>query len=366
MLRIFVQRSIVPLFAILALQMLTSSCGGMGTGRSDGGGGSSGGTTPLAFMYGASNTVTGLSINNDGSFTTISGSTFALPNGQAAVSIATVLNKFIYVIDGIGSLTGYSITRPNGALIPLTVALPQLPAGAQFMSDSLGRFLFAVTSTSVLTFTIDSSTGGLTQNNTSAGSPIAFATVMGLGVDSQGKLLVISNGSQVVSFNVAADGTLTATTPVSNQSMVRFALDPQAKFIYGVDAVSANVFGLAIGSDGTLSALAGFPIQTNAVNRTVIVRPGTGFVYVGEHNDIAGFTENFATGALTPIVQNPALTNQLNADVLAYDPSQKFLFANGTAASVLTDDKLTGLLTLNPNRASNIAALLNALISAAD
>src|SRR2546421_9541770 len=140
MLRIFVQRSIVRLFAIVALQMLASSCGGLGSGRSDAGGGTSGGTTPLAFMYGASNSITGLSINSDGSFTTISGSTFVLPNGQAAVSIATVLNKFIYVIDGIGSLTGYSITRPTGALTPLTVALPQLPAGAQFTADSLSRF----------------------------------------------------------------------------------------------------------------------------------------------------------------------------------------------------------------------------------
>lgn len=359
------KRSILVLSAILIVPML-SSCGGQGGGRTiDGGGG--GGVTPVAFMYGASSSITGLSINSDNTFTTISNSTFTLPNGQAAVSIATVLNKFVYVIDGIGTMVGYSISRPTGALVPFTVALPTLPSGTQFTVDSAGRFLFAVTTSSVLTFTINSSTGALPQTpDKSATLPIAFATAMGLGADSQGKLLVISNGTQAVSFNIAADGSLTPTTPFPAQGMVRFAIDSQSKFLYGVDEVSANVFGLAIGPDGTLSSLTGFPIQTNAVNRAIVVRPGTAFVYVGEQNDIAGLQENATTGALTPIAQNPPLTNKLNAAELAFDPANKFLFANGTTASVLAGDNLTGVLTLNPNQVSNVTSLLNAIITAAD
>jgi hypothetical protein len=370
-LKALVKRSILVVSAILILQLL-SSCGGQGVGRSvDGSGGSGGvtrgnGVTPVAFMYGASTSITGLSINSDNTFTTIPNSTFTLPNGQAAVSISAALNKFVYVIDGTGTMAGYSISRPTGVLAPFTFALPTLPGGTQFTVDPPGRFLFAVTTNSVLTFAINGQTGALTQSGASAALPIAFATTMGLGTDSQGKLLVMSNRTQAVSFNIAIDGSLTPTTPVSVAGMMRFAIDSQSKFLYGVDEVSANLFGLAIGTDGTLSSLAGFPIQTNAVNRTVIVRPGTAFVYVGQQNDIAGFQEDATTGALTPIVQNPALTNKLNATELAFDPANKFLFANGTTASVLTGDTLTGVLTLNANQVSNVASLLNAIITAAD
>jgi len=363
MLKLLVRRSSL-LLAIIVLEILVSSCGnGTGSGRtSDGTGGTP--VTPLAFMYGASNSTTGLSINSDNSFTPIANSTFTLPNGAAAVSIAAVLNKFVYVIDGVGTIVGYAITRPSGGLSQLTINLPQQPAGAEFTADPTGRFLFVATSTSLVTFTIDSSTGALTQTSTTA-LPIAFASSMGLGIDSAGKLLVVSNGNQVVSLNISLTGTLTATTPVSSP-LLRFAIDSQTKFLYGVDTVSSNVYGLAIAADGSLSALTGFPISTSAVNRSVIVRPRTAFLYVGQPNDIAGFQENVTTGALTAIVQAPALTNQVNADSMAYDPSGKFLFANTTTASVLTDDQVTGVLTRNPNRVSNVAALLNAIISAAD
>lgn len=372
MLKALVKRSIVVLSAILMMQML-SSCGGQGGGRFIDGGGGGGnvtrgsGAAPVAFMYGAASSITGLSINSDNTFAIIPNSTFTLPNGHAAVSIAAVSNKFVYVIDGIGTMAGYSISRPTGALVPFTFALPTLPGGTQFTVDPAGRFLFGVTPSSVLTFAINGQTGALPLTpDKSTALPIAFATTMGLGTDSQGKLLVISNGNQAVSFSIATDGSLTPTTPVSVQGMIRFAIDSQSKFLYGVDEVSANVFGLAIGSDGTLSSLAGFPIQTNAVNRTVVVRPGTTFVYVGQQNDIAGFQENPATGTLTPIAPNPALTNKLNAAELTFDPANKFLFASGTTASVLTGDTLTGVLTLNPNQVSNVPSLLNAIITAAD
>lgn len=364
MLKPLMKRSILLLFTIGIMQMLTS-CGGQGGGRSIEGGGGGGGVTPVAFMYGASNSITGLSINSDNTFTSITNSTFTLPNGHAAVSIAAVSNKFVYVIDGTGTMAGYSVSRPTGALTSFTFALPTLPGGTEFTVDPFGKFMFAVTPSSVLTFTINSQTGALTQNSASVARPIAFATAVGLGVDPQGKLFVLSNGNQIISFNIAADGSLTATTPVAT-SLLRFTIDSQSKFLYGVDGVSANVFGLAIGTDGSLSPLAGFPIQTIAVNRSVIVRPATAFVYVGQQNDIAGFQENATTGALTPIAQSPALTNKLNAAELAFDPANKFLFANGTVASVLTDDKLAGVLTLNPNQASNLTPLLNAIIAGAN
>ena len=363
MLKTFIKRSSL-LLAIVMLEILLSSCGsGTGSGRtSDGTGGTT--VTPLAFMYGASNSITGLSVNSDNSFTPIANSTLTLPNGNAAISIATVLNKFVYVIDGVGSISPYSITRPSGALSPLTITLPSLPGGTQFAVHPLGRFLFAATNTSLITFSIDSSTGALTQTSTTS-LPIASTSTMGLGIDSVGNLLVVSNGNQATSLTISSSGVLTATTPVSTP-LLRFAIDSQSKFLYGVDEVSANLYGLAIGTDGSLSALTGFPIQTSAVNRSVIVRPGKALLYVGQANNIAGFQENITTGALTPIVQNPALTNQVTADSLTYDPSGKFLFANNTTASVLTDDTQTGVLTLNANRVSNLSALLNAIISAAD
>jgi hypothetical protein len=367
MLKILTRRSIL-LFAIVLLQLLLSSCGNSAPpnsqGRSGGSGGT-GGTTPLAFMYGASNTITGLSVNSDNSFTSIPNSTFTLPNGNAALSIATVLNKFVYVIDAVGTIAGYSITSPTGALVPFTFNLPTLPSGTEFAVDPLGRYLFAVTTNSVLTFTINSFTGALVQNSTALPLPIAFATGMGLGVDSQGKLLVISNGNEAVSLKIASDGSLTTTTPISTH-VLRLAIDSQSRFVYGVDRVSANLYGLAIGSNGQLSPLAPFPIQTNAANRAIIVRPGTFFVYVGQANDIVGFQESFLTGALTPVPQNPSLTNRLTADELAYDARGRFLFANSNSASVLTDDKLTGVLTLNPNQVSNVQALLNAIITASN
>jgi 6-phosphogluconolactonase (cycloisomerase 2 family) len=367
MLRMAVRKS-VSLLAIVVLQIAVSSCGdGSGASRTQGTTGN-GQVSPAAFLYAASTAINVFSVNTDNSFGLITGSAINIPSGTPTLSVAVVNNAFLYVLDFVGSISAYSINRPSGTLSQLSGTFPTFPAGAVFGIDPLNRFMFVVTNTSVITVNINATSGALSLNSVSVPLPIPFTAKMTAGVDPQGRFLFISSGTAgMISFAIASgNGALTLSpgapfpTPIT-----KFVIDPQTKFLYGVDGVSNNIYGLQIALNGTLTNLTGFPIQTTGIDLSVAMHPGGGFLYIGQSNDIGGFTRNPTTGALTGIVQNASFTNTLSADQLVFDPHRQFLFASGRLISVLAVNQTTGTVTLNANQV-NGTPFFGSLLAAAD
>ena len=353
----------VGLFGLLA-----SSCGDGTAGTRTQTSGGTGQVSPVAFLYAANNAINVFSVNSDNSFGLITGSTTNIPSGTPALSIAVVNNTFVYVLDFVGSISAYSISRPSGTLTLLTGTFPTFPAGAIFASDPLNRFLFVVTNTSVITLSINTTTGALSQNPVTVPLAIPFRTTITAGVDPQGRFLFIASGtSGMISYAITSGTgalTLSPTVPFSTP-VTKFVIDPQTKFLYGVDGVSSNIYGFQIALDGSLSNLTGFPIQTNGINLSIAMHPGGSFIYVAQSNDLGGFTRNATTGSLTGIIQSTSFQNLLGANQLIFDPRGQFLFASGGLLSVFAVNQTNGTVTLNTNQI-NAPQFFNSVLATAN
>src|SRR5262249_57033219 len=111
----------------------------------------------------------------------------------------------------------------------------------------------------------------------------------------------ISSGTAgMISFAIASGtGALTLSPSAPFPTPIRkFVIDQQTKFLYGVDGVSNNIYGLQIAVNGSLTNLTGFPIQTNGIDLSIAMHPSGGFLYIGQSNDIGGVAANTKPEAL--------------------------------------------------------------------
>ena len=118
-----------------------------------------------------------------------------------------------------GDLKVYSIDASSGALTPRsTVSSPAAGSNALITPD--GRFLYDTTTNGIYEFSIDASTGALTQL---AGSPVAYHIVPGPGViHPSGKFLYVTNadpsltsGAQLSAWSIDAQTGELGAIPLS-------------------------------------------------------------------------------------------------------------------------------------------------------
>lgn len=121
----------------------------------------------------ATNQVAAFAITaSSGVLTPAPGSPFAAGDGASAMTTFNNSpgNNFLYVANTTaGTISGYSINPTSGALSPLAGS-PFAISATALVTDISGGHLYASSATDVMAFSIDPSTGGLTQ----IGSPVAF------------------------------------------------------------------------------------------------------------------------------------------------------------------------------------------------
>jgi 6-phosphogluconolactonase (cycloisomerase 2 family) len=268
----------------------------------------------------ASNNVSAFQIDSTtGKLTPVAGSPFAAgtqPEGMALVSGANLL----FIANNMGnSISAFHVDPMSGALSAVAGS-PFTGVAAPFgaATDIAGKFLFVtnLNANAVSVFSIDSMTGALAQV---MGSPFATgSTPIGIATDPMGSFVFVGDhmSDAVSPFSVdPIRGSLSPVTPLPalNQNCsstchtnpLRVAIHPTARLAFVAD-VGANSVSSFFINNGVLTEAAG-RIPTGQHPFGVAADPSGKFVYVVNKldNNIAAFSVDTMTGALTPLANSP-------------------------------------------------------------
>jgi len=324
-------------------------------------------TTPF------NNSVSAYRVNNHtGSFSQILGSPYLTGTAPSAI-VVHPSGKFAYVSNaGDNTISLYKI----GGTSSLTEVLPRTNTGRQpsaLAMDSVGTVLFSVNNftNTVSSFTINASTGGLTQ---ASGSPFQTSGFGPLhaAVSPSGKFLFVANsGSASISgFSFDSSGNLTPTpnSPIAVGNGPNWvAFDPAGKFLYVPNIQDGTFSGFTVdASTGALSAMNGSPFGVTTSSTiiplsSVVVEPSGKYVYVtanNSSNNVYGFTIDQTTGVPTAAITNSPFAAGNLAAFIVSDATGKLLFVgsqgtSGTTGSITTfsiapaSGQLTVLSTTN-------------------
>jgi 6-phosphogluconolactonase (cycloisomerase 2 family) len=266
------------------------------------------------FVANSSNTTSAFSINaTTGALTAVTGSPFA--GGTAGDAIAVdPTGKFLYSAGT--NLAAFTINATTGALTAVTGSPYTLPGQSTGITiDPTGKFLYAslfnATTPDILTYSLNTTSGALTQIATQ-------------GIDgNQGEALAIASGSKAVVF-----------TP---------------KFAYVTNSTDKTISEYTINdSTGALTAISGSPLSDTNGPVAVAATPSGAFVYTANsNNSISEYTVNATTGALTKISGSP-ITGFGRVSSLVVDPTSSFLLIFDAVNQVIDSYSInatTGALT---------------------
>ena len=289
------------------------------------------------------------------------------------VNPATGNHHFLYVMEGQG-ISGWKTNSSTGAISPTgQKVVPAHLDPYRGATDAAGTHLYVtnVTSNDLSAFTIDRTTGYLTQT---PGSPYPISrTPTAVAVAPSGKFVYVTAdnavaGDGVTAFSVNPDGSLKTVpgspfpTQIGPQSLL---VDSSGKYLYVADAsFDGYIDGFTIDQvSGALTPLAGSPfLITPAVGCSGTFASDIAEDVLGGHfytsdsydNAISGYSMSKNVGTLTQVPGSafpdyPCIDPMVafNPDTLTVVPSGKFLYAgNGLAETIsaYSVDKVTGSL----------------------
>jgi 6-phosphogluconolactonase len=285
---------------------------------------------------------------NSGVLTELAGSPF--PAGNSATSVVVHPNgKYLYTANpGVGEndISLFSIAT-DGVLTEVTPRTPVTPGATDpqnLVMDPGGKYLYVANATSnnISVFTIDSSTGGLSQV---AGSPFPIgASPLNMTISPSGNFLYVTTPSfsqsssfgSILGFSVNA-GTLLPIVQISSdgQDPSGIAIDPKGAYLYVTNKVSNSISIFSVGSTGGLKEVPGSALaDVNQGPVAVLVDPSGGFLYVANQGsgNVATYTIDATTGFPTVIADSP-FASEVNPSFLALDPSGKYLFVGNQQSS---------------------------------
>jgi 6-phosphogluconolactonase len=240
--------------------------------------------------------------------------------------VVTPLQSFLYVAEGSVGIAGYAINNINGSLTPV-LGSPFL-TGPEFSiaMHPTGKFLVAVSGSSITVYAIDPSSGSLTSIQTASGdSPVSAA------IDPTGSFLFTANvnSNSVSAFTINQNtGILTSvpgspfTTGPSPQSV---AIE-HGKFLYVPNGNGASISAYAINSTtGALTQVPGSPFSTGSVPVAAVTK--NSFLFVGNSADktVSQYAIDKDTGVLTQIA-SPFSTGSAGPLGLAASPTEPLLY----------------------------------------
>ena len=241
------------------------------------------------------------------------------PACQCASSAAA--SKFAYVFSG-GTITAFALNASTGNLTPVTGSPYTVSdSGNLAAADPAGRFLYVVVpGLGIYAYAINQITGALSPVN---GSPFSPA-----GVDSE--------------------------------ELEQPVVDPGGNFLYVTDLdrcgddCNGTISAFKIGTDGSLTEIAGSPFNTDYGALGIAVHPSGQFVFsINSSNccrttdTVSVFQVNATSGALTGVANSPfalpgAVTANLFADFGAVHTNGRFLYVTALANNNTTNGNVYG------------------------
>ena len=227
--------------------------------------------------------------------------------------------------------------------------------------DPSKRFVYALGSpalgsNSISAFTINASTGGLTEVT---GSPYATGDgPVSVTVDPSDHFVYVANdnSNNISAYTIDSDtGALTPVTGspfASGQGPGSVAIDPSGQFAYvgnEDDSPGGDVSGYTIdATTGALTPMDGSPFLSKSGGFGVTVAPSGKFGYVGSGGgaQVTAFSINPTTGVPTAVAGSPFLGAGTGSLTIAVSPSSKFVYAvGGDNISAFSVNATTGKLT---------------------
>lgn len=274
--------------------------GGFSTGGTVCGPGNSGGSSATALVYFADDNagvIKGASLsatNTLALITNFQSPTFT-PDFDAGMVVAN--GKFLYVpLFNATSVLAYSINSTTGALTPISGS-PFLVTGASsatsIATDPAGRFLFVGDdfSSNIWVFQIGSD-GSLTLNTASPFNQFNLDFPDFMAVDGTGNLLYVAQGNggqNIAGFFIDQNTGSLTSIPGSPFAfpVAQIRTEATGKFLYGVTGnagvgggtVDNHVYGFAINAGGFLTPLAGSPFTTVSAPFNLMTHPSGKFLY---------------------------------------------------------------------------------------
>jgi len=236
--------------------------------------------------------------------TPVTGGAFSQPFGVSGDTTFVVIDpfgRFLYASDdgggeGGGTISGWtinsdgSLTAISGSPFNANVDSPEC-----LIIDRTGTYLYAtnIAGNTISAYTINPTTGALTALSTptfaTGGTGPQLATL-----DPSGTHLYLadSTSNQIEGFTIGSGGTLTSlgtpTTPTpAPTTLINVVVDPSDTHIYALDAGVTNgqVYGFNLNSTGTIgSAISGMPIPAGNSPVAGIVIDPTGVLMAVENN----------------------------------------------------------------------------------
>jgi 6-phosphogluconolactonase (cycloisomerase 2 family) len=284
----------------------------------------------------------------------------SITNGAGTVGASSISNvalscisvaRFVFVanstdgVSGAGDVSAFTVNPNTGAL----TAVPGGPVTADqnpsaIAVDTSGQFVYVsnVGAGDVSIFNVDPVAGALTLKGNAyspgtSGASIAVAPsdnylfVGGIGVPN-------TNGS-VSAFTLnpnsgSLNRVLSSPYPAGD-APYGLAVDPASRFVFATSAFTHFLFVYTIGSDGSLTPLAGDPFGAGPGAYGVVAYPlggaSGGFVYTanGAVNTVSAFSYD-STGNLTELAQSPYTVGSQPKGI-AIDPAGKFLYVTNYA-----------------------------------
>ena len=254
-----------------------------------------------------------------------------------------------------GQITSFPVY--GGTLgTPTSISGPQVSFGMAVMQN---QFLYASNSVaqpagSVDAWMINPDTSALTAVSGSPFSLGTFSVPGGLAANNNVQVLYVADAGGIDALHADAAGALTALagSPFPGGTGLYLAVDPNDQFLFVSDTTPpGNVLAFTLDSSGALTAVPGspFPIAgtTSTQPNQIVVDSSGKFVYVDllTTNQVAGFSIDASTGALTPVPGSPFSAGK---GPLGLATANNLLYVSNTMDGTIsgyTIDPTSGVLT---------------------
>jgi 6-phosphogluconolactonase (cycloisomerase 2 family) len=328
------------------------------------------------FVFVNNQAATGNSINSysvavDGTLTALAGSPIATGGlgANAACSSVNRLtlsagNNLLFVSNGGDqTISAFSIDPTSGALTaagaPVASGLTlDACSGISLAATPDGQFLMASSNGQIKTFSIGAG-GVLSALSTATNSVVPNASMK---ISANGQFLAVSNQTSVSVYTINGDGSLTAVagSPFAETGTATLAgldFSSTSGLLYGAEASATGAFadGWTVGTSGALSAVAGSPFSSTAINSNVVLlSPNDSFLFASNSGsaNVSSYTLG-AGGVLTGVSSFGALHAPVG---MATDRSGTLLY--------VADDAF-GVAVFNIGGAGSLTQLNDTAISGA-
>jgi len=242
--------------------------------------------------------------------------------------VPPVKPEFLYAT-ALNQIALFNVDTTDGTLtLPLGANAGTFPGpndAEGLVADPQVRFLFVsdFTGSLVRVFSLNTSNGRLTEV-TGSPFPLDASGPRGLVTDAGGKFLFVAdfNSNEISVFNIGSSGALTRVTGspffvVGGSSPAFLLLHPSGNFLYAsnLNSPTGAISAFSINATtGALTQISGSPFPTagSSPGPSIMASDPAGkFLYVSlggtanPNNQVAAFTVNSSTGALTSIAGSP-------------------------------------------------------------